>query len=93
MLKLLEKFMQLDVQKRGALTNKEFLDLPELRYSPFRPRLIDAFPLKVDNDVQTLKAMRDDHVISVTTFLIEVSGRCNWRHLKVTVKETPRRKT
>ena len=43
LLKLFIKFKELDTTTRGMLTNKEFLNLPELRYTPFRIRLFEAF--------------------------------------------------
>lgn len=60
MLKLYKKFIQLDVNNRGVLTNKEFLELPELKYTPFRPRLIDGFQLKTDDDVRAIRVIRQD---------------------------------
>eukprot|EP00347_Sterkiella_histriomuscorum_P008767 403343834 len=41
-------------------TEEEFLNLAELRYTPFRSRLIDGFQLKSDEDVKTMKLMRQD---------------------------------
>ena len=73
LLKLYRKFKELDVNRRviqinshnnnvlclqGQLTNKEFLNLPELKYNPFRPRLFDGFQLKSDEDVKTMRLMR-----------------------------------
>jgi len=47
---------------KGTLTNREFLNLPELRYTPFRKRLIEGFQLKSDSDVRTMRLMRNDSV-------------------------------
>ncbi|CDW79282.1 calcineurin b subunit [Stylonychia lemnae] len=60
LLKLYRKFKELDIIKRGQLTNKEFLNLPELKYNPFRSRLVDGFQLKSDEDVKTMRLMRQD---------------------------------
>ena len=61
---MFKKFQELDTTQRGTLTNKEFLELPELRYTPFRRRLIDGFPLKADADVRALRNVRQDQVTS-----------------------------
>ena len=60
LLKLYKKYQELDVTGRGLLTNKEFLDLPELRYTPFRSRLIDGFPLRTDENVRAMRVVRQD---------------------------------
>ncbi|TNV76445.1 hypothetical protein FGO68_gene8344 [Halteria grandinella] len=60
LLKLYKKFLQLDSTGRGILTNREFLELPELKYTPFRPRLLDGFPLKTDEEIKSLRMVRQD---------------------------------
>ncbi len=51
MLKLFEKFKSLDKTRAGSLTNLEFLSIDELKFTPFRSRLIDGFPLKRDHEI------------------------------------------
>lgn len=34
--------------------------MPELRYTPFRRRLVDGFPLKTDDNVRALRVVRSD---------------------------------
>lgn len=42
------------------MTNVEFLELPELKYTPFRQRLFDGFMLKTDEDVKAMRMIRND---------------------------------
>lgn len=42
------------------MTNIEFLELPELKYTPFRTRLLDGFPLKTDEEIKSLRIVRQD---------------------------------
>ncbi len=58
LLKIFKKFQELDVTGRNMLTNKEFLELPELKYTPFRSRLVEGFQLKSDSDVKSMHIMR-----------------------------------
>jgi len=56
--RLHEKFLTLDRQKRGKLTNREFLEIDELKWTPFRTRLLNAFPLKTDDEVRAAQELR-----------------------------------
>ena len=58
LLKLHDKFLELDRNKRGKITNKEFLDIRELKVTPFRTRLLYAFPLKSDEEVKVAENLR-----------------------------------
>lgn len=62
MLKIYKKFQELDVKGRSVLTNREFLELAELKYTPFRSRLIKGFQLKKDGDVKDMHGMRQEAV-------------------------------
>lgn len=60
LVKLYEKFQELDREKKGALTNAEFLELPEFKYCPFRRRLLYALQLKTDEEVkETVKLVEE----------------------------------
>jgi hypothetical protein len=52
---LYKKFQELDDEVKGVLTNKQLLNLPEFRYTPFRSRLIYGLQLKSDHQVAQLK--------------------------------------
>lgn len=49
LLGLFRRFQALDAEKRGALTNFQFLTLDELMYNPFKPRLPKAIPFRPDD--------------------------------------------
>lgn len=51
LLKLYQKFGELDETKQGKITNKELLNLAEFRFTPFRSRLVYALQLKSDAQV------------------------------------------
>jgi Ca2+-binding EF-hand superfamily protein len=51
LLKLYKKFSELDEDNHGELTNRQLLNLPEFRFTPFRSRLFYALQLKSDNQV------------------------------------------
>lgn len=49
---LYKRFRKLDIKNRGLLTNAEFLELEEFRVNPFRERLMMAFPLRSEKQLQ-----------------------------------------
>jgi hypothetical protein len=57
LLKLYQKFQELDEDNAGALTNKQLLNLDEFRFTPFRTRLIDGLQLKSDIQVRATRQM------------------------------------
>ena len=44
------------------LTNREMLNLPEFRFTPFRPRLIYALQLKSDKQVEEMRNLQNEEV-------------------------------
>ena len=44
-------FSDLDITRLGKITNKQFIEAPWFRFNPFKDRLIDAFPLRKDEDL------------------------------------------
>ena len=60
--KLYEKFLQLDEDNQGMLTNIQLLNLPEFKFTPFRTRLFYALQLKSDEEVIKIRNMQNEDV-------------------------------
>jgi hypothetical protein len=56
---LYKRFTELDTEKRGKLSNYEFLSMNELQYNPFRPRLSIAIPFKSEDYIRSSSFSKD----------------------------------
>lgn len=65
LLVLYNRFKELDIKARGTISNQEFLDMAELRFSPFRNRLKEAIPMLTDEEILKIKESKpkDDDFI------------------------------
>jgi hypothetical protein len=52
---LYKRFSDLDVEKRGMITNSEFFEMAELRLSPFLKRMKSAITMLIDEEILKLK--------------------------------------
>jgi serine/threonine-protein phosphatase 2B regulatory subunit len=57
--KMLQKFGKLDEDKSGALSAKEFMQIPELTSNPLVERVIDIFDSDGNGEVLYLKKHRN----------------------------------
>lgn len=62
LLRLYKKFQDLDEHSKGVLTNRQLLNLPEFKYTPFRTRLVYALQLKSDTQVKNMRNMQNEDV-------------------------------
>lgn len=49
-----KRYTELDIEKRGKISNQEFLSMGELRYNPFRGRLKIALPMRSEDYIKNI---------------------------------------
>ncbi|OMJ73279.1 hypothetical protein SteCoe_28061 [Stentor coeruleus] len=49
-----KRFIELDIEKRGKISNQEFLSMGELRYNPFRGRLKISLPMRSEDYIKNI---------------------------------------
>lgn len=66
---LYKRFVELDIDKRGRISNQEFLMMKELYYNPFRHRLKLAFPTKSEEHIRNLSLKGGDESFEKATLV------------------------
>jgi Ca2+-binding EF-hand superfamily protein len=68
--KMLQKFGKLDEDKSGALSAKEFMQIPELTSNPLVERVIDIFDINGNGEVFFFKNFTNIYKLTRTLILI-----------------------